>query len=70
LQRRATPISAAAGAGALFRHWTGVRHRDAAERALLTAIASGASAIELAVPVHADTPPVMEVIFVDEHDRT
>jgi hypothetical protein len=31
-----------------FRHWTGVRHRDAAERTLLTAIASGASAIELA----------------------
>jgi len=35
---------------------------------LLTAVASGASAIEFAVPVHADTPPVMEVIFVDEHD--
>jgi nitrite reductase/ring-hydroxylating ferredoxin subunit len=31
-----------------FRHWTRVRHRDAAERTLLTAIASGASAIELA----------------------
>jgi hypothetical protein len=31
-----------------FRHWTQVRHRDAAERTLLTAIASGASAIELA----------------------
>lgn len=31
-----------------FRHWTSVRHRDAAERTLLTAIASGASAIELA----------------------
>jgi nitrite reductase/ring-hydroxylating ferredoxin subunit len=30
-----------------FRHWTRVRHRDAAERTLLTAIASGASAIEL-----------------------
>src|SRR6516162_10298137 len=31
-----------------FRHWTRVRHRDAAERTLLTAIASGASSIELA----------------------
>jgi hypothetical protein len=31
-----------------FRHWTRVRHRDAAERTLLTAIASDASAIELA----------------------
>jgi nitrite reductase/ring-hydroxylating ferredoxin subunit len=31
-----------------LRHWTRVRHRDAAERTLLTAIASGASAIELA----------------------
>ncbi|MGH6803360.1 MAG: Rieske (2Fe-2S) protein [Methyloceanibacter sp.] len=31
-----------------FRHWTRVRHRDAAERTLLTAIASGASTIELA----------------------
>src|SRR5215470_13786031 len=31
-----------------FRHWTRVRHRDAAERTLLTAIASGASATELA----------------------
>jgi nitrite reductase/ring-hydroxylating ferredoxin subunit len=31
-----------------FRHWTRVRHRDAAERTLLTAIASGASASELA----------------------
>jgi nitrite reductase/ring-hydroxylating ferredoxin subunit len=31
-----------------FRHWTRVRHRDAAERTLLTAVASGASAIELA----------------------
>jgi nitrite reductase/ring-hydroxylating ferredoxin subunit len=31
-----------------FRHWTHVRHRDAAERTLLTAIASGASSIELA----------------------
>ncbi|MGC2462084.1 MAG: Rieske (2Fe-2S) protein [Steroidobacteraceae bacterium] len=30
-----------------FRHWTRVRHRDAAERTLLTAIASGASSIEL-----------------------
>jgi nitrite reductase/ring-hydroxylating ferredoxin subunit len=30
-----------------FRHWTCVRHRDAAERTLLTAIASGASSIEL-----------------------
>src|SRR3984893_1614841 len=30
-----------------FRHWTRVRHRDAAERTLLTAIASGASAVEL-----------------------
>jgi nitrite reductase/ring-hydroxylating ferredoxin subunit len=32
-----------------FRHWTRVRHRDAAERTLLTAIASGASSSELAV---------------------
>jgi nitrite reductase/ring-hydroxylating ferredoxin subunit len=31
-----------------FRHWTRVRHRDAAERTLLTAIASGASSTELA----------------------
>ena len=31
-----------------LRHWTRVRHRDAAERTLLTAIASGASSIELA----------------------
>ena len=31
-----------------FRHWTRVRHRDAAERTLLTAIASGASSMELA----------------------
>jgi len=31
-----------------LRHWTRVRHRDAAERTLLTAIASGASPIELA----------------------
>jgi len=31
-----------------FRHWTRVRHRDAAERTLLTAIASGTSSIELA----------------------
>jgi nitrite reductase/ring-hydroxylating ferredoxin subunit len=31
-----------------FRHWTRVRHRDAAERTLLTAIASGSSSIELA----------------------
>jgi nitrite reductase/ring-hydroxylating ferredoxin subunit len=31
-----------------FRHWTRVRHRDAAERTLLTAIASGASSRELA----------------------
>jgi hypothetical protein len=31
-----------------FRNWTRVRHRDAAERTLLTAIASGASSIELA----------------------
>jgi nitrite reductase/ring-hydroxylating ferredoxin subunit len=31
-----------------FRHWSRVRHRDAAERTLLTAIASGASSIELA----------------------
>jgi nitrite reductase/ring-hydroxylating ferredoxin subunit len=31
-----------------FRHWTRVHHRDAAERTLLTAVASGASAIELA----------------------
>ena len=31
-----------------FRHWTRVRHRDAAERTLLTVIASGASSIELA----------------------
>jgi hypothetical protein len=31
-----------------FRHWTRVRHRDAAERTLLTTIASGASATELA----------------------
>jgi len=31
-----------------FRHWTRVRHRDAAERTLLTAIASGASSVELA----------------------
>jgi nitrite reductase/ring-hydroxylating ferredoxin subunit len=31
-----------------FRHWTRVRHRDAAERTLLTAIASGAASIELA----------------------
>jgi xanthine dehydrogenase YagR molybdenum-binding subunit len=23
---------------------------------------------EYAVPVHADTPPVMDVLFVDEHD--
>jgi nitrite reductase/ring-hydroxylating ferredoxin subunit len=30
-----------------FRHWVRVRHRDAAERTLLTAIASGASSIEL-----------------------
>ena len=30
-----------------FRHWTRVRHRDAAERTLLTAIASGASSVEL-----------------------
>jgi nitrite reductase/ring-hydroxylating ferredoxin subunit len=34
--------------GRWFRHWTRVRHRDAAERTLLTAIASGASTIELA----------------------
>jgi nitrite reductase/ring-hydroxylating ferredoxin subunit len=31
-----------------FRQWTRVRHRDAAERTLLTAIASGASSIDLA----------------------
>lgn len=31
-----------------FRHWTRVRHRDAAERTLLTAIASDASSTELA----------------------
>jgi nitrite reductase/ring-hydroxylating ferredoxin subunit len=31
-----------------FRHWARVRHRDAAERTLLTAIASGASSVELA----------------------
>ena len=31
-----------------FRHWARVRHRDAAERTLLTAIASGASAVDLA----------------------
>jgi hypothetical protein len=31
-----------------FRHWVRVRHRDAAERTLLTVIASGASSIELA----------------------
>src|SRR5262249_16711596 len=31
-----------------FRHWTRVRHRDAAERTLLTTMASGASSIELA----------------------
>src|SRR6266508_1718050 len=31
-----------------FRHWARVRHRDAAERTLLTAIASGASSIDLA----------------------
>jgi hypothetical protein len=31
-----------------FRHWTRVRHRDAAERTLLTAIAAGASATDLA----------------------
>jgi nitrite reductase/ring-hydroxylating ferredoxin subunit len=31
-----------------FRHWTRVRHRDAAERTLLTATASGASSTELA----------------------
>jgi nitrite reductase/ring-hydroxylating ferredoxin subunit len=31
-----------------FRHWTRVRHRDAAERTLLTAVASGSSSIELA----------------------
>jgi nitrite reductase/ring-hydroxylating ferredoxin subunit len=31
-----------------FRHWTRVRHRDAAERTLLTAIASGASSVDLA----------------------
>ena len=31
-----------------FRHWTQVRHRDAAERTLLTAVAGGASASELA----------------------
>ncbi|MGH6737193.1 MAG: Rieske (2Fe-2S) protein [Methyloceanibacter sp.] len=34
--------------GRWFRYWTRVRHRDAAERTLLTAIASGASSIELA----------------------
>jgi nitrite reductase/ring-hydroxylating ferredoxin subunit len=31
-----------------FRHWTSVRHRNAAERTLLTAIANRASSIELA----------------------
>jgi len=31
-----------------FRYWTVVRHRDAAERTLLTAIANGASQVELA----------------------
>ena len=31
-----------------FRHWVRVRHRDAAERTLLTAIASGASSSNLA----------------------
>jgi xanthine dehydrogenase YagR molybdenum-binding subunit len=27
-----------------------------------------ANLAEYAVPVHADSPPVMDVIFVDEHD--
>jgi xanthine dehydrogenase YagR molybdenum-binding subunit len=30
--------------------------------------ASNANFAEYAVPVHADAPPVMDVIFVDEHD--
>jgi nitrite reductase/ring-hydroxylating ferredoxin subunit len=34
--------------GRWLRHWTGVRHRDGAERTLLTAIAGGASPSELA----------------------
>jgi nitrite reductase/ring-hydroxylating ferredoxin subunit len=39
-----------------FRHWTRVRHRDAAERTLLTAIASGASSIELAALMLTPSP--------------
>jgi nitrite reductase/ring-hydroxylating ferredoxin subunit len=34
--------------GRWLRHWTGVRHRDGAERTLLTAIAGGASPAQLA----------------------
>lgn len=41
-----------------FRHWNRVRHREAAERTLLTAIASGASKSEIA-----------DMLFAAETDR-
>ena len=41
------------------RRWTAVRHREAAERTLLTAIAAGASPVELA-----------DMLFAAETDRT